>query len=119
MAIDYIRIYKLDMRDYAGKTLEEKRAQSILGDYYAFIKFCKEKLPEKTLATIMVPSHYFRDMGAYQFYPIRVIEKEGPEYIIVFHPDQKQIEKLEKWKGYAPYATFKPGEFILKRKENS
>jgi len=115
--MDQARVMSIDKKDYAGKALEEKRSQSILGDFYDFIRFFKERLPKGSLVSVIFPSVYFREMGAYQGYPIRFTEKEGQEYLLVYYPNETQRKRINELKEYAPFLKFKDNQYIFKLKE--
>ncbi len=119
MAIDYLRIFRQDINEYGGKTVEEKIKRSIPGDFYEFTKFCKDKIPGKSLVTVMFPSDYHICLWRYHNYPLRYTKNEGAPYIAVYYPSQSQVEKINKLKGYVLFEKFEDNELILKKiKEN-
>jgi len=120
MALDYLRIFSQDINEYGGKTVEEKIKRSIPGDFYEFTKFCKEKIQNNSLVTVMFPSDYYICIWRYHNYPLRYTIKEGSPYVAVYYPSQSQVEKINKLEGYALFEKFKDNEFILKKiKENN
>lgn len=114
--IDQARTAFLDAQTFYGKNLDEKRALITLGDYYGFLKFAELKLPEgSSFKLLNPPYYYYLGKANYYLYPIRFDEKA--DHILVYDPDRilgNQVSDYFK-KGYKLFATYKEGEYILKK----
>lgn len=114
--IDQARTVRLDVQTFYGKSLEEKRAAATLGDFYSFLKFADKNLPKGTGFNLLHPSgYYYLEKANYYLYPTHY-EPES-EYIIVYNPNKTLEVQVNSYlkKGYKVFATYKEGEFILKK----
>jgi len=93
-----------------GKSLDEKRAMVNTGDFYAFIKFCEDQIPNQATFDIRIPPLY-NDIKANYYLLPRFRQKDG-EYMVVY---DKPVED-EVWHNYEMQAKFRDGAFILRRK---
>ena len=113
---DQARTVALDTQTFYGKSLEEKRALTTLGDFYGFLAFADSKLPKNSSFNILYPSYYyFCQKAVYYLYPRRLDERSS--YILVYNPDGSQDKTLKEYgnKGYRPLSRYKEGEFIIKK----
>ncbi|MBU0686438.1 MAG: hypothetical protein KKB81_01105 [Candidatus Margulisbacteria bacterium] len=73
---------KIDFKNYAGKTLDQKYAQALgFPDLYEFIKFCESKTPPESICALYT-SLPTDPKPSYYLYPRTGIGT--PEYILVF-----------------------------------
>lgn len=113
---DQIRTAILDTQLFFGKTLDTKRALTTLGDFYGFVSFSNSKMPSGSSFNLIAPTnYYFREKSVYYLYPI--FYDDNAEYILVYNPDGSLGNSIgDKIKiGYKVYATYKEGEFILRK----
>ena len=106
-------LVKGEARDYKnlfGKTLEEKRAYVTGEEFYKFILFCKEVIPEDSDYTVEADydatMDYFR--FAYYMYP-SLRDLDDPKYITCY-----KIKFAKE--GYEVIASLSDDKYILKRK---
>ncbi len=92
-----------------GSSYEGKRAYAAGYKLYEFIKFCNASLaPASTYKIIGLdeqPLDYRR--AVYYLYPH--IDKESPEFLLVFNVNDFSM------KGYSAYKSLSPEGYILKR----
>ena len=103
---------KGELRDYKyllGRTLEEKRAYVTGKEFYEFILFCKEIIPEDS--DYSVEANYDASMDyfrfAYYIFP-SLRNLDNPEYIGCYKV------KFQK-NGYAKIASLSDDKYLLKR----
>lgn len=108
-------LVKGEVRDYRnlfGKTLEEKRAYVTGEEFYKFILFCKEVIPEDSDYTVEAnydaTMDYFR--FAYYIYP-SLRDLDEPEYIACY-----KIKFAKE--GYELVASLSNNKYILKKLKN-
>ncbi len=115
--IDQARTVILDMQTLNAKTLDEKRASITLNDYYDFLHFSDLKIQKGSSFKVLHPSYYYYwdEKAAYYLSP-RYISEKG-DYILVYDPDRMLIKEVNEYfkKGYKTFATYKDGEYILKK----
>jgi hypothetical protein len=114
--LDQARTAVLDTQDYYGKSLEEKRAVTTLGDFYGFLAYCDSKIPKGSGFNILHPSYYyFTEKAKYYLYPRHL--DDNAAYVLVYNPDRSQDKAINEYikKGYKMSSMFKEGEIILKR----
>lgn len=106
-------LVKEEARDYGnlfGRTLEEKRAYVAGEEFYKFILFCKEIIPEDSNYTVEAnydaTMDYFR--FAYYIYPA-MRDLDDPEYIACYKINFAK-------EGYEMVASLGNDKCILKRK---
>ncbi|NQU16565.1 MAG: hypothetical protein HQ564_00750 [Candidatus Saganbacteria bacterium] len=90
-----------------GKTLEQKQALTTDPAFYAFLTFCKEKLPPKSKIKFLTAAGYFDSKGAYYLFPHLISDE--PDYLLIY----KKSPELDSTK-YTLYSKYKEGEYILK-----
>jgi hypothetical protein len=114
--IDQARSMILDVQTFYGKSLEEKRALTTLGDYYGFLSFADSRLPEGSSFNILHPSYYyFVEKARYYLYPKYFNEKS--DYVLVYDPNKTLGDDVKQYlkKDYKTFSIYKEGEFILKK----
>jgi len=113
---DQARAVTLDAQTFYGKSLEEKRALTNLGDFYGFLTFADSKLPKNSSFNILNPSYYyFNEKAVYYLYPRRFDAKAA--YVLAYNPDGSQdnaVNALVK-NNCRVFSKYKDGEFILKK----
>jgi hypothetical protein len=87
---------------------EGRRAASYGPDFYAFLRFCKEKLPAGAAFRLVgIDYAAVEKVRAFYFlYPCLV--SENPDYILVYRQPDSQVE------GAYLYAAMDPSRYILK-----
>jgi hypothetical protein len=106
-------LVKGEARDYKnllGKNLEEKRAYVTGEEFYEFIRFCREIIPED--ADYTVEANYDQSMDYFRFaYYIlpSLRDLEDPEYIVCYKNNYKKS-------GYKQITALSADKYILKRK---
>lgn len=102
---DLLKEYSILLRSSA----KEKRATTFGAQFYGFLQFCKTSLPPlstyKIIGLEKQPLDYRR--AVYCLYPN--IDREGPEFLLVYNVDNFSID------GYAPYKSMGPAGYILRR----
>lgn len=114
--IDQARTTVLDVQTFYGKSLDEKRALVTLGDYYGFLKFAGSKLPGGSGFNLLhPPRYYYLDKANYYLYPTHF--DKNADYLIVYDPGGILNDQVSDYfkKGFKLFATYKEGEFILKK----
>lgn len=107
--LDQARTVALDWQIFHGKSLDEKRALTTLGDFYSFLKFAAAKLPPGSgFDLVHPPYYYYREKANYYLYPTHY--DKNSRYILVYDPNRAQAIPNSK-----PFAAFKEGEYILTR----
>jgi len=95
---------------YVGKNIEEKLTMVNTGDFYPFIQFCRENIPENATFVSSIPPYYNDIKAIYYLYPIKYAE-DG-EFLVVYdkQPEKEILNKYQSWK------EFRKGAYILKKK---
>ena len=102
---------------YDLKSLEEKQAISVGGDFYDFLLFCRSGLPQRAKVKIISSGpneSFFTTKGGYYLYPFDTFTAT-PEYVIAYGKDPK--EAMKEHPGFTPYKSFHEGAFILWKKK--
>ncbi len=109
--LDQARTVKLDLAEFAGKSLDDKRAQTTLGDFYGFLKFAEAKLPYGAGFDLACPpNYYYLPKANYYLYPTHY--DKNANYVLVYDP-QNTLNYHKT--GYKLFAAHKTGELILKQ----
>ena len=99
----------IDYKNLFGKNLEDKRAHVAGEEFYEFILFCKEIIPEGSGYTVNAnydaTLDYFR--FAYYIYP-SMRNLHNPEYIACYKVKFAKV-------GYKLIASFSNDKYILKK----
>jgi hypothetical protein len=95
---------------FVGKNIDEKLTIANTGDFYPFIQFCRENIPEDATFDSRIPPYYNDIKATYYLYPIKYM-KDG-EFLVVYdkQPGKEMLEK------YKPWRKFRKGAYILKKK---
>ena len=112
---NYFNIFKDDYSKYFGKTIEQKRAIAYGKDYYDFLVFAKEKLPKAPIQFGLLSSRYAASLQA-RIYLVPHIFNDAlsqSSYLLVFHPDQKELAAQ---KGFSLLAKLNDNAYILHQK---
>lgn len=113
---DQARTAVLDTQAFYGKSLEEKRAITTLGDFYGFLSLADSKIPTGSDFNILSPSYYyFKEKAVYYLYPRHL--DDNAAYVLAYNPDRSQDKIINEYikKGYRMSSMFKEGEILLKR----
>ncbi|MBN2058659.1 MAG: hypothetical protein JW782_07670 [Candidatus Saganbacteria bacterium] len=99
--------------NYLGLPIETKRSMQNYEDFYAFICFAKERLPENSSFLLIFPPkfRFTTERASYYLYP-RKWQANHPEYLLLFNKMPNDQTK----KHYDLAAEFRPGAYIFKRK---
>ncbi len=92
---------------FIGKSLDEKTAMVNFNDFYPFIMFCQENIPQNSTFDFKVSGIYHNIKTKYYLYPRKHTTIEA-NYLIVY--DSKTDNKQ-----YSPYKEFRKGAYILKK----
>ncbi|PIS28291.1 hypothetical protein COT42_08565 [Candidatus Saganbacteria bacterium CG08_land_8_20_14_0_20_45_16] len=113
---NFWQIFKDHLGRYAGKTLAQKRAVAYGQEYYDFLLFAQQKLPQKPVEFGLISSNYAPELQARIFLVPHIytadFQNQSCQYLLVFKPSQEQLATL---KNYASYAILNPSAFIMKR----
>uniref|UniRef100_A0A7V3J954 Uncharacterized protein n=1 Tax=candidate division CPR3 bacterium TaxID=2268181 RepID=A0A7V3J954_UNCC3 len=115
--LDQLKTAVSDWHIFAGKSLEEKRAATTLGDFYNFLRFASTNLPLGSAFYLIHPSYYYyKEKANYYLYPTYFDDKNFAQ-VLVYDPNHTQEKEVNDFlnKGYKVVATFKSGEYILKK----
>jgi hypothetical protein len=115
--IDQARTVILDTQTFKGKTLDERRSLVTLNDYYDFLHFSDSAVPKGASFNLVHPTYYYywAEKAMYYLSPRSI--SETADYILVYDPGKALREPVNEYqkKGFKMFATFKDGEFILKK----
>ncbi|MGB2598974.1 MAG: hypothetical protein WBC99_00825 [Candidatus Omnitrophota bacterium] len=94
-----------------GKSLEEKRAYLLGEDFYDFLVFCRQNVPEGARYKFagLEPFAIEEVRAVYYLWPMRAVE-EDYDYVFVYG-DDKFYEK-----GFRKVAEMSPNAYILKKR---
>jgi hypothetical protein len=112
--INYFNIFRENFAKYFGKSIEEKRAIAYGRDYYDFLVFARNKLPQTPVYFGAVSSRYAADLQARIYLvPHILTDPKSPQaaYLLIFHPGPKQLEQTT---GFSPFARLNKNAYILK-----
>jgi len=112
---NYCNLFKNNFSKYFGKSIEEKRAVAYGKEYYDFLVFAKEKLPEEPINYRLISAKYTADLQARIFLTPHIQadrNKEKVLYLLVYQPDIKQLAAI---KGYYLFKKQKDNAYIMKR----
>ena len=85
-------IFWKDFESYQGKSLEEKNAISTVADFYAFLTFVHDNVPNKNPVTLLADDPYFFQKAPFYLYPHEVTETLGT-YVALYATNQYQYNK--------------------------
>lgn len=99
--------------NYLGRPIEAKRSMQNYEDFYAFVSFARERLPEDSSFLLIFPPQYrfSTERASYYLYP-RKRQEDNPEYLLLFNKRPNDPTK----RYYDLTAEFRPGAYIFKRK---
>ncbi|MFA5876412.1 MAG: hypothetical protein WC901_07020 [Candidatus Margulisiibacteriota bacterium] len=116
----YWNNFRADWQDYSGKSLEQKAAVSAGPDFYAFIQFCKSRLPKNGVDIGLIFPGELGSLdlkGRYYLYPNRLpencaLDKNTP-YVLVYRLNNSAYSSNP---NYYLFAKRSEDQYILKRK---
>ena len=117
MASQYHQL-KADIDKYDFKSLEEKQAISVGRDFYSFLTFCRQQLPERAnVLTISTGPNrdFFIGKATYYLYPLNFFSKE-PDYIIAYDYEKDVNGALGEYPKYRLLKKYHEGAFVLCKK---
>lgn len=111
---NYFNIFKDNYTKYFGKSIEKKRSEAYGRDYYEFLSFAKEKLPQSNATLSVLSSRYAPDLQAriYLIPNVYISPDKSPEYLLVFYPGKDQTYDKGKYRMLAQY---KDDQFLVAR----
>lgn len=113
--LDQAKAVAIDFQTFYGKSLDEKRGLTTLGNFYNFIKFAGSKLPEGSGFNLLYPpNYYYLEKANYYLYPTHY--DKTAKYVLVYDPNRTLNEQAGDYlkKGFKLFAALKEGEYILK-----
>ncbi|NQT30045.1 MAG: hypothetical protein HQ596_05700 [Candidatus Saganbacteria bacterium] len=111
---------KLDFAVYNFKSLSEKRAALVGTDFYNFLMFCQENIPQRATVKTLYSgalSDYSRGQTTFYLYPLDFFA-QSPDFIIAYRYAEPAKEVLAENKDFSLYKQYSNQGYILKKRRN-
>lgn len=113
--INYFGLFRKNFGKYFGKSIETKRSIAYGREYYDFLVFAKEKLPQNPVDFSIVSKRPAMDLQARIYLVPHIFVRYNetkPSYLLVYHPGHNQKEVM---KGYKQFSKLNNNAYILKK----